>query len=435
LFKENYLKLTIIVLIINLFLDRVTKVLAYIYLKGEQPITFFSDTMRLVYAENIGAFLSMGANWPITIKYIVLLFIPTAVCFYGIYYYAYKEADKTKIILIVSIIGGGLAINFKIKVNNDNLTEKDLISISKFLVVEPESIEGVDIIWGSLNENGLPSLSADKLHLEASMVYSQLPVNNNLFGLKNVILKNKNIELIKEDYEIFYDKFGQDHPNNKVGQPNWFYYWKEGEVLPVLKTKDILYDKNLPECGIILEGNEEAIITIGPKAIDYVYQQVDDPSMPGVPYSYGFTNKIDAMYTQYYSSYPISPLDALCTTIAHEEVHETIYNDRISGEDYDRDGDGVCDSEEVFSSYTGDWATGYLGFTTINVYATSPFALEPDTWDLYKEFGAIVYKTYGDNELRARMNESTNGQTLRNSFRRNHNWSNDTERGVSNYGY
>ena len=48
--------------------DRVTKHIAATTLAGEPRQSFLADTFRLEYAENTGAFLSLGANWPPQIR-------------------------------------------------------------------------------------------------------------------------------------------------------------------------------------------------------------------------------------------------------------------------------------------------------------------------------------------------------------------------------
>ncbi len=107
--RKPFIIATIITLFINIFFDRITKVLATAFLKDEQPISFFGDLMVWTYIENKGAFLSMGANWPMEIKYAVLLVIPVAVCLFGVYYCAMKEKNMVKAILLSTIIGGGLS--------------------------------------------------------------------------------------------------------------------------------------------------------------------------------------------------------------------------------------------------------------------------------------------------------------------------------------
>ena len=92
----------------SVFLDRFTKWMAEIYLKGNQRIGFLNDMFILTYAENTGAFLSLGRNWPILLKYVLLLVIPIIICVYVFVYCLIKEKDKLRIVLLISIIAGGI---------------------------------------------------------------------------------------------------------------------------------------------------------------------------------------------------------------------------------------------------------------------------------------------------------------------------------------
>ena len=106
--STNNIKLTIFVLTINILADQITKLLATTYLEGKETLSFLYNTIILQYAENSGAFLSLGSNWPEAIKYIVLVVIPILACLYGLYYCAFKLKKKKLVIVTVSIIGGGL---------------------------------------------------------------------------------------------------------------------------------------------------------------------------------------------------------------------------------------------------------------------------------------------------------------------------------------
>lgn len=106
--KGYYVKLTIIVLLINLFIDRITKMLAVQFLEGKETISLFYNIVVLRYVENSGAFLSAGAEWSDGVKYILLVALPLIACFYGLYYTAFKVKNTRLIIVIVTIIGGGL---------------------------------------------------------------------------------------------------------------------------------------------------------------------------------------------------------------------------------------------------------------------------------------------------------------------------------------
>jgi signal peptidase II len=52
--------------------DRVTKHLAIVHLSGAAPQSFLQNTIRLQYAENSGAFLSLGAELPDTLRTMIL---------------------------------------------------------------------------------------------------------------------------------------------------------------------------------------------------------------------------------------------------------------------------------------------------------------------------------------------------------------------------
>lgn len=106
--RKNQIVLVIVILLANYSLDRITKILAENYLQDRETLSYFYNTVVLEYAENNGAFLSIGSNWPDAIKYIVLLIVPILGCLYGLYYCAFKLTDKRTIIVFVSIIGGGL---------------------------------------------------------------------------------------------------------------------------------------------------------------------------------------------------------------------------------------------------------------------------------------------------------------------------------------
>lgn len=93
---------------LNYLLDRITKLIAVATLRDKDPVSLLFGFIRLSYIENNGAFLSLGSNWPFIAKYIVFLMIPILFCIYGIVYCCRKEKDKVRLLLLASIIGGGL---------------------------------------------------------------------------------------------------------------------------------------------------------------------------------------------------------------------------------------------------------------------------------------------------------------------------------------
>jgi len=65
--------LLIVLMFATIGCDRVTKNLAFANLADSPPHSFLRDTFRLEYAENTGAFLSLGAELPVAIRHWVLI--------------------------------------------------------------------------------------------------------------------------------------------------------------------------------------------------------------------------------------------------------------------------------------------------------------------------------------------------------------------------
>ena len=106
--RKKQIIMTLGVFFANYILDRLTKCIAVETLKGQEAIRFFNNIFVLTYAENTGAFLSLGRYWNIYIKYFVLLIIPIIICIIGLLYLMYKENKHYRIIIGSCIIGGGI---------------------------------------------------------------------------------------------------------------------------------------------------------------------------------------------------------------------------------------------------------------------------------------------------------------------------------------
>jgi len=65
-----------LLIIALLALDRYTKMLAKEYLMNRDFKSYLGDTIRLGYAENTGAFLSFGADWPENVSFWVFGVVP-----------------------------------------------------------------------------------------------------------------------------------------------------------------------------------------------------------------------------------------------------------------------------------------------------------------------------------------------------------------------
>lgn len=91
-------------------LDRVTKNWAVATLKGQPTRSYWNDFFRFVYAENEGAFLSLGSNLSESIRYWVLAVLPVLVLLY-ILVYALRSPSLPALqqVAFGLIIGGGLS--------------------------------------------------------------------------------------------------------------------------------------------------------------------------------------------------------------------------------------------------------------------------------------------------------------------------------------
>ncbi len=109
----KFLKRAIFVLLmISIFIltDQLTKYIAYKTLHGKGQYSFFFDTFRLVYAENTGAFLSFGANFPFPWNFILFILIPIIFLIFILWYLIFSEKPSPlERIALILIAGGGIS--------------------------------------------------------------------------------------------------------------------------------------------------------------------------------------------------------------------------------------------------------------------------------------------------------------------------------------
>ncbi|MCB0365031.1 MAG: signal peptidase II [Bdellovibrionaceae bacterium] len=97
------------VVVLLLVLDQVSKEIAIHFLKGRATLTFLGDTFRLQYAENKGAFLSLGAGLSEGSRFWILGVIVLA--FLALYsYHLLKGAPSREVVAGISlVVGGGIS--------------------------------------------------------------------------------------------------------------------------------------------------------------------------------------------------------------------------------------------------------------------------------------------------------------------------------------
>ena len=89
--------------------DQTTKHIARVSLTDAGSIRVLGNFFILTYAENQGAFLSLGSNWPLIVKQIVFLFLSSLVVIgASIYLLKDKKMGLFHTGILSLIIGGGI---------------------------------------------------------------------------------------------------------------------------------------------------------------------------------------------------------------------------------------------------------------------------------------------------------------------------------------
>ncbi len=105
--KRNILIISIIA--VNLAADQISKYYARLHLTFGDMIDVVGTFFQLTYAENDGAFLSLGENLPQPWKTVILVLFPTIAIIAGIFYLIFgKKVSFKQAVCVACIIGGGI---------------------------------------------------------------------------------------------------------------------------------------------------------------------------------------------------------------------------------------------------------------------------------------------------------------------------------------
>lgn len=88
--------------------DQVTKVLARDYLRGQMGYSYFGGLFRLEYAENTGAFLSLGAQLPESLRLAIFVVIVAVFLVGAGIYLVRQKIDMLSTVGLSFLVGGGL---------------------------------------------------------------------------------------------------------------------------------------------------------------------------------------------------------------------------------------------------------------------------------------------------------------------------------------
>jgi len=99
-----------LIIIANIAIDQLSKMWAVDAFKGKPSIKYFNDFFRWTYAENDGAFLSLGGDLPGFLHTAVLIILPVVVLGWLIYFlFTNKDLDWWSKVAFAFILGGGIS--------------------------------------------------------------------------------------------------------------------------------------------------------------------------------------------------------------------------------------------------------------------------------------------------------------------------------------
>lgn len=123
---------TLIILLVFLPLigcDRYTKNQAISVLKGQEPLSFLNGFFSLTYHENTGAMLSLGADLPDNVRFILFTFLVGLVLAGGLIYLLLKPMDKYSFTAGSLMIAGGFGNLYDRAMNDGRVVDFMLFQI------------------------------------------------------------------------------------------------------------------------------------------------------------------------------------------------------------------------------------------------------------------------------------------------------------------
>ncbi|MFC1585983.1 signal peptidase II [Fibrobacterota bacterium] len=102
--------LTVLIIMINVGCDQVTKDYARKHFQHQGTLQVVGDFVIITYAENDGAFLSMGSNMPKFLKAALFTVLPLIILSGLLFYVLFiQNLSALQTVLLSSIIGGGVS--------------------------------------------------------------------------------------------------------------------------------------------------------------------------------------------------------------------------------------------------------------------------------------------------------------------------------------
>lgn len=114
----------ILILLSSVGCDQITKQVAKSSLEKSPPISYLGETFRLQYAENTGAFLSLGSGLSKNSRTLLFTVVSSGLLIALFFYIIYnKELDKRHTFALALILGGGSSNLFDRIINDGKVID------------------------------------------------------------------------------------------------------------------------------------------------------------------------------------------------------------------------------------------------------------------------------------------------------------------------
>jgi signal peptidase II len=88
--------------------DQATKVAAQQWLSGKPTASYWGDTVRLTYLQNRGAFLSMGADWPEWVRWLLFTVVSLIMVLVALGFVIHRLRGETRLRWLSPVMAGTL---------------------------------------------------------------------------------------------------------------------------------------------------------------------------------------------------------------------------------------------------------------------------------------------------------------------------------------
>lgn len=141
----------IIIITINLAVDQISKYYARMHLMGRPAKEIVGRLFQLTYAENDGAFLSLGSNLPQPWKTYILVLFPALAIIAGILYLIFgKKVSFKQAVCVACIIGGGIGNVWDRAVHEGAVTDFLYFEVNRHLRTGVLNIADLSITFGAI---------------------------------------------------------------------------------------------------------------------------------------------------------------------------------------------------------------------------------------------------------------------------------------------